>query len=171
MSFSIDHLVYAVPDLAAAMNDIEQRWGVRPAFGGQHATGTHNALLALGPTTYLEIIALDPAQTDRSHAYFGMNVPPTAPKPAHLGRPHAGCAGHGGSGRGRGLPSRRHPGRGTAAPGRGAALLAQHVVGWSVAPCRGWACALSDRMGRGHASPGGGCAQGLSVGRVAGGTS
>ncbi len=79
MSLPIDHLVYAVPDLVAAMNAIEAAWGVCPAFGGQHATGTHNALLALGPTTYLEIIALDPAQTDRSNAYFGLSVPPAAP--------------------------------------------------------------------------------------------
>jgi Glyoxalase-like domain len=59
----IDHLVYAVPDLRAAVADAEERLGVRAQDGGRHTRlGTHNALLALAPATYLEIIAADPGQ-------------------------------------------------------------------------------------------------------------
>jgi len=59
----IDHLVYAVPDLAAAVAEVEERFGVRAQAGGKHTgLGTHNALVALGTQTYLEIIASDPGQ-------------------------------------------------------------------------------------------------------------
>ena len=44
----IDHLVYAVPSLPAAIADVAERFGVRAQAGGKHTgLGTHNAREAI----------------------------------------------------------------------------------------------------------------------------
>ncbi len=58
-----DHLMFggALP-LDALTQDIARRCGVTATIGGRHATGgTHNALIGLGASSYLELIAADPA--------------------------------------------------------------------------------------------------------------
>jgi len=61
---TIDHLVYAVTDLDAAIANFEKKTGIRPVFGGYHTTkGTKNALVHLGKQCYLELLAIDENNT------------------------------------------------------------------------------------------------------------
>jgi Glyoxalase-like domain len=67
----LDHLVYAVPDLDAAVDALAARFGVLAAPGGKHpGLGTRNALLALGPDSFLEIIG---PSGDEPPRWFGLD--------------------------------------------------------------------------------------------------
>ena len=57
----VDHLVYGTADLDRGISEVERVLGVHASLGGQHPIwGTRNALVALGPSSHLEIIAPNP---------------------------------------------------------------------------------------------------------------
>ncbi|MFQ5738275.1 MAG: VOC family protein [Acidobacteriota bacterium] len=59
----VDHIIWAVPDLEAGIQYIQQKTGVGAIMGGVHPErGTRNALISLGKRHYLEILSVDPAQ-------------------------------------------------------------------------------------------------------------
>src|SRR5262249_52693094 len=66
---TVDHLVVASTHLTVGVEWVAARLGVSPVLGGVHTGfGTHNALVGLrGP--YLEVMAYDPAQGERSSRF------------------------------------------------------------------------------------------------------
>ncbi|MBD3297497.1 MAG: VOC family protein [candidate division Zixibacteria bacterium] len=71
----LDHLVITAPTLDAGCAYVEQQLGVRPQPGGQHPRmGTHNSLLRLADSIYLEVIAIDPDAREPSRPrWFGLD--------------------------------------------------------------------------------------------------
>jgi len=61
---AIDHLVVTAPSLGSGAAYIRDVLGVEMQPGGtHHAMGTHNLLLKLDDSTYLEVLAVDPDMT------------------------------------------------------------------------------------------------------------
>ncbi|MGD2140077.1 MAG: VOC family protein [Burkholderiales bacterium] len=76
----IDHLVVTSPNLKSGVQWVRDALGVTPQLGGKHERmGTHNCLLRLGDSTYLEVISPDPNASAPGRArWFDMDNPDAA---------------------------------------------------------------------------------------------
>jgi hypothetical protein len=67
MAMRIDHLVWYTSDLAQGRRHFASGMDCEPLYGGEHpGEGTANAVLGLGPETYLEILGRDVNQAESS---------------------------------------------------------------------------------------------------------
>lgn len=79
----LDHLVVTAPNLAAGVDYVARELGVTPQQGGEHASmGTHNFLLKLGDSMFLEVIAVNPeAPSPKQARWFELDEPESNESP------------------------------------------------------------------------------------------
>lgn len=83
MSSTLDHLVVTAPTLSEGVDDLQRWLGVTMQPGGEHPRmGTHNQLLRVGPSTYLEVIAVNPEAPAPSRPRWFQLDAPTRPVPS-----------------------------------------------------------------------------------------
>ncbi|TQF34874.1 hypothetical protein UNPF46_27215 [Bradyrhizobium sp. UNPF46] len=74
----LDHITVAANDLAEGVAYVETALGIAPPAGGAHPLmATHNHLLRLSETSFLEVIAPDPAAAPKRPRWFAMDDPRT----------------------------------------------------------------------------------------------
>ena len=86
MTTQIDHIIITAPTLEIGGAYVAGRLGVYPQKGGEHARmGTHNLLLSLGKSAYLEVIGINPAAPKPAQRrWFGLDdLPANAPARLH----------------------------------------------------------------------------------------
>ena len=71
----IDHITITAPTLEAGTKLVEDALGVSPQKGGEHPKmGTHNLLLRIGNTLFLEVIACNPnAEKPKRPRWFALD--------------------------------------------------------------------------------------------------
>lgn len=71
----LDHITVVAPTLVEGVQHVHACLDLDVPFGQRHGyMGTHNHLLQLGDTTYLEIVALDPSSVAPARArWFGLD--------------------------------------------------------------------------------------------------
>lgn len=61
---AVDHVIVSIDSLERGMMILEEMTGVAPTIGGVHpGRGTRNALMSLGPSAYLELLAPNPTDS------------------------------------------------------------------------------------------------------------
>lgn len=77
MQNNLDHIVIGAKTLADGMSYVQSTLGVNIPFGGVHLQmGTHNCLMQLGKSLFLEIIAINPDIPPPAHPrWYGLDDP------------------------------------------------------------------------------------------------
>lgn len=74
----LDHIAVVVPDFATGIAWVRETLGIEPQPGGKHPEmGTHNHLLRIGESVFLEVISVDPGAGKPSphRRWFGLDDP------------------------------------------------------------------------------------------------